>query len=131
MKRALCFLLFVIPAICCCGQANISDTKKMIQGVWLSRGDSISELSITADSITTFRFRLNGVTACKYDLQQEPCEKIVKFPAATGIYINEHYKNKDVCCAFALISPTVLKIIYPDGVEVTYISEKMLEKVKQ
>ena len=101
-----------------------------LQGIWLSHGDSISELQITTDSITTFRFRANGVSACTYKLMPQPCVKVVKFPASTGVYMAEHYKNKDVCCAFSQLSPTVIKIIYPDGTEVTYVSEKMLQKTK-
>ena len=104
--------------------------KNELNGLWLSRGDSISELQITADSIITFRFKLNGVSGCSYKLVQEPCEKVVKFPAATGVYISEHYKNKDVCCALAQVSTSQLKIIYPDGTEITYINEKMMMNSK-
>ncbi len=124
-------VIFVIGILCFSffakGQEqDIKTVHSEIQGFWLSQGDSVRELLITADSITTYRFRLNGVSACGYKLVKEPCEKIVKFPSATGIYISEHYRQRDVCCALSLVSRKILKIIYPDGTEYSFINEKML-----
>ncbi|HXB13856.1 MAG TPA: hypothetical protein VNZ45_17840 [Bacteroidia bacterium] len=130
MGKKICLVaLFAMAALL--GKSQSIDFKAIqteLQGIWLSHGDSISELQFGKDSLTTFRFKANGVSACTYKLMQQPCEKMVKFPASTGVYMAEHYPNRDVCCAFSLLSPTVIKIIYPDGTEVTYVSEKMLQK---
>jgi hypothetical protein len=130
-KKICILLLFAMVSLFAKSQnIDLKAVQAELEGVWLSHGDSISELQVTKDSVTTFRFRANGVSACTYTLMQQPCVKLVKFPASTGVYMAEHYKNKDVCCAFSQLSPTVIKIIYPDGTEVTYVSEKMLQKTK-
>lgn len=124
MKKAACLVLFSVFALYCFGQATSLDTaKKQLLGTWLSRGDSISELVIKADSITTFRFRLNGVTRCTYTLSTQPCEKVIKFPANTGIYLIEKYPDATLCCSMAQISSSSIKIIYPNGNEVEYVNE--------
>jgi hypothetical protein len=131
MKRLAFALILLLPAFHCFGQgANLDDTKKMLQGLWLSKGDSTLELEIREDSLITFRFRLGGVSRCSYKLSQQACEKLVKFPAATGVYMVEKYKDKELCCAFSQLSATLIKIIYPDGHELTYNNEKMLQRVK-
>jgi len=108
------------------GQAiSVNAAKKQLRGTWLSNGDSTCELLITADSITTFRFRLNGVSRCSYSLSSQPCEKVVKFPASTGIYLAEKYNHKTLCYAMAAISSTAIKIIYPNGNEVVYKNESV------
>lgn len=124
MKKAVFLLIFSVFTLYCFGQAtNLDTAKKQLQGTWLSRGDSISELLITADSITTFRFKLNGVTRCTYSLSTTPCEKVIKFPANTGIYILEKYPNDTWCCSLAQINSATIKIIYPNGDEVEYVNE--------
>jgi hypothetical protein len=122
----LCFTLLVSFGF---GQAtSVSVVKKQIQGTWLGRGDSISELLVTQDSITTFRFKANGVSRCSYALSSSSCDKVIKFPAATGVYIVEKYKVKTLCCSLAEIKPDTLKIIYPDGNEVLYLNESTFLK---
>lgn len=124
--RRFILVLALLPIVCLAKAQDIKAVQRQMQGIWLSKGDSVCELEISSDSITTFRFKLNGVSACSYTLVKEPCEKLIKFPSATGIYIVEHYSKKEVCCALAEVSPKFLKIIYPNGVEYTYTNEKMI-----
>ncbi len=126
-KGTLIFGLFIC-FLAGSAQNNLDNVKKQMQGTWLSRGDSITEMLVTADSITIFRFRLNGVSRCKYSLSTQACDKVIKFPAATGIYILEKYATKTLCCSLAEIQPTSIKIIYPDGTEVEYVNESTLLK---
>jgi|GEM_PF-2291115 len=129
MKKLFLSLLFSASFTLCFGQsASLSDIKKQLQGTWLAHGDSISEVVITQDSITTFRFRIGGVTRCSYQLASQPCEKLVKFPAATGIYITEKYATKTLCCALAEVKAGSLIIIYPDGTQVAYVNEATMKK---
>lgn len=124
------FFTLVFALVTLCAKSQSPDLKAIhdeLQGSWLSRGDSVSEIQIKDDSIITFRFRVNGVTRGSYKLLPAPCEKVLKFPAATGVYLSEHYKTGDICCAFAQLSPTVIKIIYPNGTEITYVNEKMMQ----
>lgn len=132
MKRIICVMGLMAPVFYGFGQAtSLNNVKKQIQGTWLGRGDSISELLITADSITTFRFRTNGVSRCSYSLSSSPCDKAIKFPAATGIYIIEKYTAKTLCCSLADIKPESMKIIYPDGNEVVYVNESTFLKKEE
>lgn len=132
MKKIACTLSLIISVLYGFSQATtINNVRRLIQGTWLGRGDSISELLITADSVTTFRFRANGISKCSYTLSYSPCDKAVKFPAATGIYIIEKYKSNILCCALASITNDSLKIIYPDGSEMLYINESSLLKKGQ
>jgi len=121
MKKTVFSILLLLPIIHCFGQAvNLDNAKKRIQGTWLAQGDSICELLVTADSITTFHFRAGGVSGCSYTINASPCEKLVKFPAATGMYLVEQYKDKTLCCSISELTDISLKIIYPGGYEMTY-----------
>lgn len=132
MRKVFYILLFTASVIYCQAQAlKIDDVKKQIQSTWLTHGDSICELVVTADSITTFRFRQGGVTGCTYKLSTSPCTKVIKFPASTGIYISENYKTETLCCALDELTPTTLSIIYPSGVRVVYTNESYFIKKGQ
>jgi hypothetical protein len=129
MKKALFALLFAASVSHCSAQAmSINEVKKDIKGTWLSRGDSICEMVITDDSITTFRFKAGGVSRCAYKLSTEPCDKTIKFPSAIGVYILEEYKSGKICCSLAKIDPGALKIIYPSGFELLYLNESTFLK---
>jgi hypothetical protein len=129
MKKALLSLLLSVSLTYGFAQtANLSDVKKQLQGTWLSHGDSISELVIAQDSITIFRFRPGGVTRCSFQLSTQPCEKLVKFPAATGVYITEKYATETFCCALAELKSGSLIIIYADGTQVAYVNEATMTK---
>jgi len=112
---------FLLSLCSCFGQsAALTKAAKQLQGTWLSQGDSICELLITADSITTFRFRANGVSGCSYILSSDPCVKVVKFPAATGVYMAQQCKGQTICCSISELTDSSLKIIYPNGTEMHY-----------
>lgn len=129
MKKAFYTLIFLTSALLCHAQAlKIADVQKQIQGSWLTHGDTICEIVVTADSITTFRFKLGGVSRCSYKLNTEPCAKAMAFPAATGVYLTQLYKNTTVCCALAQLTPTTLKIIYPSGYQLIYTNEAVYLK---
>ncbi len=128
-RLILTLTLLAIGLLANAQAADLNLKHAELQGLWLSRGDSVCELQITLDSITVFRFKLNGVTRCGYSLTKEPCEKTLKFPSAIGVYLVEHFTGKDICCALSELDANVLKIIYPNGTECTFVNEKSM-KVK-
>jgi|SRR5581483_3398083 len=129
MKKAFYTLLFLASTLYASAQAlSINEVKKQIQGTWLTHGDSICELLITADSITTFRFKAGGVSRCSYKLNTQPCDKAINFPAATGIYISENYKNTTICCSLAELTPKSFRVIYSNGAQITYLNESSFTK---
>lgn len=129
MKKAFYTLLFSLSVLFCQAQAlSLDEAKKQLKGTWLTHGDSICEMVITADSITTFRFHAGGVSRCSYKLSHDPCDKLIKFPSATGIYLWQNYKNRTICCAIGALTPNSIKVIYANGAELTYINEKSLSK---
>jgi len=119
MKKIFLVLALLTPVLCCYGQSfNLKNAQKRIINTWIAQGDSLSELDITADSITIFTFRLNGVFHCTYKIVESPCEKTAKSP--TGMYLVEQYKDKTKCCALAEVTDVSLKVIYPDGTAIKY-----------
>jgi hypothetical protein len=123
MKKIVLVLVFLLPFLCRAQAVSLDVAKSRMHGTWIALGDSICEITITPDSITTFRFRLNGVSRCTYKLYTSPCDKLLKFPAATGVYMVEQYKDKTLCCAIAELTDTHIKIIYPDGTEMRFKQE--------